>query len=524
MKFLITLITLVGFSFSSFAMAEGVVKSEKIFPGGKFDASKSMVNGMGGIGEFGVGEANGTPDNNNIQAASLKTDLTDNKDPVTSTYNVKSHVTAVGGAPLTFSKKGGTSDCQMSSEGILTLGSVAGTCEIEVVAAKVYPGCTANTCNPKVYPTTEAKKLITFNVNICADDSATACKVQAQARAQAIFDTADKARIAAEAEAARVATAAAAERKRVAAEEAAKQTLIAETKRIAEAAAETERVRLAAAAAAEAAAAEKKRLSDLAAIEAANKVRLAAEAAAAETAARQAAAAAAAAEVDRLAKAAAQAIKDAAAKAQAAIIALPARGIAYKTKKTYAFRDLLSKVSPEGTWTLLPAGTPFDWAAPNGLYGPVLNSGQGDEVHAFFAGYILWPGIKGQSSTVQFADICDDGFWMDINEDPGIQPPNTFPRTTQLKNYIDQGPGFWWGGFNGGPFTVTRVAGEAYYFEINYYEAYGHATCSLFWNAGNGQALTYANKQVVPGASLACSANAWPGVKTYSGTVEARCQ
>ena len=520
MKFLITLITCVAFSFSSSAMAEGTVKSEKIFPGGKFDASKSMVNGMGGIGEFGVGEANGTPANNNIQAASLNTNLTDNKDPVTSTYNVKSHVTAVGGAPLTFSKKGGTSDCQMSSDGVITLGSVAGTCEIEVVAAKVYPGCTANTCNPKVYPTTEAKKLITFNVNICADDSATACKVQAQARAQAIFDTAEKARIAAEAEAARVATAAAAEAKRVAAEEAAKQTLIAETKRIAEAAAEAERVRLAALAAAEAVVAEKKRLSDLAVIEAANKVRLAAEAAAAEAAATRAAAAAAAAEVDRLAKAAAQAIKDLAAKEQAAIIALPAKGIAYKTNKTQAFRALMSKEG--GTWTLQPAATPFDWAAPNGLYGPVLNSGQGDEVHAFFAGYILWPGIKGQSTAVQFADICDDGFLMDIAEAPGIAPAN--PTFTRLNNYIDQGPGFWWGGFNGGPFTVTRVAGEAYYFEINYFEAYGHATCSLFWNAGNGQALTYANKQVVPGASLACSANAWPGVKTYSGTVEARCQ
>lgn len=520
MKFLITLITLVAFSFSSSAMAEGTVKSEKIFPGGKFDASKSMSNGMGGIGEFGVGEANGTPDNNNIQAASLKTDLTDNKDPVTSTYNVKSHVTAVGGAPLTFSKKGGTSDCQMSSEGILTLGSTAGTCEIEVVAAKVYPGCTANTCNPKVFPTTEAKKLITFNVSICADNSATACKVQAQARAQAIFDTAEKARIAQEAEVARVATAAAAERKRVADEEAAKQTLIAETKRTAEAAAEAERVRLAAAAAAEAVAAERTRLAALAAAEAANKVRLAAEAAAAEAAARQAAAAAAAAEADRVAKAAVQAAKDLAAKEQAAIIALPAKGIAYKTNKTQAFRALMSKEG--GTWTLQPAATPFDWAAPNGLYGPVLNSGQGDEVHAFFAGYILWPGIKGQSTAVQFADICDDGFMMDIATAPGIAPAN--PTFTRLDNYIDQGPGFWWGGFNGGPFSVTRVAGEAYYFEINYFEAYGHATCSLFWNAGNGQALNYYNKQIVPGASLACSANAWPGVKTYSGTVEARCQ
>jgi hypothetical protein len=520
MKFLITLITCVAFFFSSSAMAEGVVKSEKIFPGGKFDASKMMSNGMGGIGEFGVGEANGTPDNNNIQAASLKTDLTDNKDPVTSTYNVKSHITAVGGAPLTFSKKGGTSDCQMSSEGVLTLGSRAGTCEIEVVAAKVYPGCTANTCNPKVYPTTEAKKLITFNVNICADDSATACKVQAQARAQAIFDTEEKARIAAEAEAARVATAAAAEAKRVAAEEAAKQTLIAETKRIAEAAAEAERVRLAALAAAEAVAAERTRLAALAAAEAANKVRLAAEAAAAEAAATRAAAAAAAAEVDRLAKAAAQAIKDAAARAQAAIIALPAKGIAYKTKKTTAFRDLMIPTN-DGTWTLQPAATPFDWAAPNGLYGPVLNSGQGDEVHALFAGYILWPGVKGQPTTVQFADICDDGFMMDIASQPGIGPRGGFNR---MNNYYDQGPGFWWGGFNGGPFSVTRVAGEAYAFEINYFEAYGHATCSLFWNAGNGQALTYANKQVVPGASLACSANAWPGVKTYSGTVEARCQ
>lgn len=520
MKFLITLITCVAFFFSSSAMAEGVVKSEKIFPGGKFDASKMMSNGMGGIGEFGVGEANGTPDNNNIQAASLKTDLTDNKDPVTSTYNVKSHITAVGGAPLTFSKKGGTSDCQMSSEGVLTLGSRAGTCEIEVVAAKVYPGCTANTCNPKVYPTTEAKKLITFNVNICADDSATACKVQAQARAQAIFDTEEKARIAAEAEAARVATAAAAEAKRVAAEEAAKQTLIAETKRIAEAAAEAERVRLAALAAAEAVAAERTRLAALAAAEAANKVRLAAEAAAAEAAATRAAAAAASAEVDRLAKAAAQAIKDAAARAQAAIIALPAKGIAYKTKKTTAFRDLMIPTN-DGTWTLQPAATPFDWAAPNGLYGPVLNSGQGDEVHALFAGYILWPGVKGQPTTVQFADICDDGFMMDIASQPGIGPRGGFNR---MNNYYDQGPGFWWGGFNGGPFSVTRVAGEAYAFEINYFEAYGHATCSLFWNAGNGQALTYANKQVVPGASLACSANAWPGVKTYSGTVEARCQ
>jgi len=519
MKFLITLITCVAFFFSSSAMAEGVVKSEKIFPGGKFDASKSMVNGMGGIGEFGEGEANGTPDNNNIQAASLKTDLTDNKDPVTSTYNVKSHITAVGGAPLTFSYKGGTSDCQISSDGVLTLGSRAGTCEIEVVAAKVYPGCTANTCNPKVYPTTEAKKLITFNVNICADDSATACKVQAQARAQAIFDTAEKARIAAEAEAARVATAAAAEAKRVAAEEAAKQTLIAETKRIAEAAAEAERVRLAALAAA-AEAAERTRLAALAAVEAANKVRLAAEALAAEQAATRARAAAAAAEVDRLAKAAAQALADRLAKEQAAIIALPAKGIAYKTKKTQAFRDMMLKT--EGTWALQPAATPFDWAAPNGLYGPVLNSGQGDEVHAFFAGYILWPGVKGQSTAVQFADICDDGFLMDVAEAPGIAPAN--PSFTRLNNYIDQGPGFWWGGFNGGPFTVTRVAGEAYYFEINYFEAYGHATCSLFWNAGNGQRLTYANKQVVPGASLACSANAWPGVRTYSGTVEARCQ
>ena len=182
----------------------------------------------------------------------------------------------------------------------------------------------------------------------------------------------------------------------------------------------------------------------------------------------------------------------------------------------------MSKVSPEGTWTLLPAATPFDWAAPNGLVGPVLNSGKGDEVHALFAGYILWPGIKGQSTAVQFADICDDGFMMDIATAPGIAPAN--PTFTRLNNYIDQGPGFWWGAFNGGPFTVTRVAGEAYYFEINYFEAYGHATCSLYWNAGNGQRLTYANKQVVPGASLACSANAWPGVTTYAGTNEARCQ
>ena len=519
MKFLITLITLVIFSFSSSAMAEGVVKSEKIFPGGKFDASKMMVNGLGGIGEFGVGEANGTPDNNNIQGASLKTDLTDNKDPVTSTYNVRSHITAVGGAPLTFSKKGGTSDCQMSSEGVLTLGAMAGTCEIEVVAAKVYPGCTANTCNPKVYPTTEARKLITFNVSICADDSATACKVQAQARAQAIFDTAEKARIAKEAEDARVAAAAAAETKRVAAEEAARQTLIAETKRIAEAAAEAERARLAAAAAA-AEAAERTRLAALAAAEAAKKVRLAAEALAAEQAAATAAAAAAAAEVDRVAKAAIQAAKDLLAREQAKVIALPAKGIAYKTKKTTAFRDLMIPTN-DGTWTLQPAATPFDWAAPNGLYGPVLNSGQGDQVHALFAGYILWPGIKGQSTTVQFADICDDGFLMYIASQPGIGPRGGF---NAMNNYIDQGPGFWWGGFNGGPFSVTRVAGEAYAFEINYFEAYGHATCSLYWNAGNGKALTYANKQLVPGASLACSANAWPGVKTYSGTVEARCQ
>ena len=519
MKFLITLITCVAFFFSSSAMAEGVVKSEKIFPGGKFDASKMMVNGLGGIGEFGVGEANGTPDNNNIQGASLKTDLTDNKDPVTSTYNVRSHITAVGGAPLTFSKKGGTSDCQMSAEGVLTLGSTAGTCEIEVVAAKVYPGCTANTCNPKVYPTTEARKLITFNVAICADDSATACKVQAQARAQAIFDTAEKARIAKEAEDARVAAAAAAEAKRVAAEEAAKQALIAEAKHAAEAVAEAARVRLAAEAAA-AEAAERTRLAALAAAEAANKVRLAAEALAAEQAATRAAAAAAAAEADRVVKAAAQAIKDAAARAQAAIIALPAKGIAYKTKKTRAFRDLMIPTN-DGTWTLQPAATPFDWAAPNGLYGPVLNSGQGDEVHALFAGYILWPGVKGQSTTVQFADICDDGFLMYIASQPGIGPRGGF---NTMNNYIDQGPGFWWGGFNGGPFSVTRVAGEAYAFEINYFEAYGHATCSLYWNAGNGKALTYANKQLVPGASLACSANAWPGVKTYSGTVEARCQ
>ena len=519
MKFLITLITCVAFFFSSSAMAEGVVKSEKIFPGGKFDASKMMANGLGGIGEFGVGEANGTPDNNNIQGASLKTDLTDNKDPVTSTYNVRSHITAVGGAPLTFSKKGGTSDCQMSSEGVLTLGAVAGTCEIEVVAAKVYPGCTANTCNPKVYPTTEARKLITFNVNICADDSATACKVQAQARAQAIFDTAEKARIAKEAEDARVAAAAAAETKRVAAEEAARQTLIAETKRIAEAAAEAERVRLAALAAA-AEAAERTRLAALAAAEAAKKVRLAAEALAAEQAAATAAAAAAAAEVDRVAKAAIQAAKDLLAREQAKVIALPAKGIAYKTKKTRAFRDLMIPTN-DGTWTLQPAATPFDWAAPNGLYGPVLNSGQGDQVHALFAGYILWPGIKGQSTTVQFADICDDGFLMYIASQPGIGPRGGF---NAMNNYIDQGPGFWWGGFNGGPFSVTRVAGEAYAFEINYFEAYGHATCSLYWNAGNGKRLTYANKQVVPGASLACSANAWPGVTTYAGTNEARCQ
>ena len=520
MKFLITLITLVIFSFSSSAMAEGVVKSEKIFPGGKFDASKMMVNGIGGIGEYGEGEANGTPDNNNIQGASLKTDLTDNKDPVTSTYNVRSHISAVGNAPLSFSKKGGTSDCQMSAEGVLTLGSTAGTCEIEVVAAKVYPGCTANTCNPKVYPTTEARKLITFNVNICADDSATACKVQAQARAQAIFDTAEKARIAKEAEDARVATAAAAEAKRVAAEEEAKQKLIAEAKHAAEAVAEAARVRLAAEAAA-AEAAERTRLAALAAAEAAKKVRLAAEALAAEQAAATAAAAAAAAEVDRVAKAAIQAAKDLLAREQAKVIALPAKGIAYKTKKTTAFRDLMIPTN-DGTWTLQPAATPFDWAAPNGLYGPVLNSGKGDEVHALFAGYILWPGIKGQSTAVQFADICDDGFMMDIATTPGIAPAN--PAFTRLNNYIDQGPGFWWGGFNGGPFSVTRVAGEAYYFEINYFEAYGHATCSLFWNAGNGKALTYANKQVVPGASLACSANAWPGVKTYAGTNEARCQ
>ena len=519
MKFLITLITCVAFLFSSSAMAEGVVKSEKIFPGGKFDASKMMVNGLGGIGEFGVGEANGTPDNNNIQGASLKTDLTDNKDPVTSTYNVRSHITAVGGAPLTFSKKGGTSDCQMSSEGVLTLGSTAGTCEIEVVAAKVYPGCTANTCNPKVYPTTEARKLITFNVNICADDSATACKVQAQARAQAIFDTAEKARIAKEAEDARVAAAAAAETKRLAAEEEAKQRLIAEAKHAAEAVAEAARVRLAAEAAA-AEAAERTRLAALAAAEAAKKVRLAAEALAAEQAAATAAAAAAAAEVDRVAKAAIQAAKDLLAREQAKVIALPAKGIAYKTKKTTAFRDLMIPTN-DGTWTLQPAATPFDWAAPNGLYGPVLNSGQGDQVHALFAGYILWPGIKGQSTTVQFADICDDGFLMYIASQPGIGPRGGF---NAMNNYIDQGPGFWWGGFNGGPFSVTRVAGEAYAFEINYFEAYGHATCSLYWNAGNGKALTYANKQLVPGASLACSANAWPGVKTYSGTVEARCQ
>ena len=520
MKFLITLITLVIFSFSSSAMAgAGAVKSEKIFPGGKFDASKMMVNGMGGIGEFGVGEANGTPDNNNIQGASLKTDLTDNKDPVTSTYNVRSHITAVGNAPLTFSKKGGTSDCQMSAEGVLTLGATPGTCEIEVVAAKVYPGCTANTCTTKVYPTTEARKLITFNVAICADDSATACKVQAQARAQAIFDTAEKARIAQEAEDARVAAAAAAEAKRVAAEEAAKQALIAETKRIAEAAAEAERARLADLAAA-AEAAERARLTALAAVEAAKKVRLAAEALAAEQAAARAAAAAAAAEADRVVKAALQAAKDLLAKEQAKVIALPAKGIAYKTMKTRAFRDLMIPTSA-GTWALQPAATPFDWAAPNGLYGPVLNSRQGDEVHALFAGYILWPGVKGQQTVVQFADICDDGFMMDIASTPGMGPRGGFNR---MNNYYDQGPGYWWGAFNGGPFSVTRVAGEAYYFEINYFEAYGHATCSLYWNAGNGQRLTYANKQVVPGASLACSANAWPGVKTYPGTVEAHCQ
>jgi len=519
MKFLITLITLVIFSFSSSAMAGGVVKSEKIFPGGKFDASKMMVNGIGGIGEFGEGEANGTPDNNNIQGASIQTDLTNT---VSSTYNLKSHVTAVGGAPLSFARKdGSTSDCQVSPAGVITLGLEAGTCEVEVVAAKVYPGCTANTCNPKVYPTTEAKKLITFNVSVCADGQAAVCIEQKRARDQAIFDTAEKARVAAEAEAARVATAAAAEAKRVAAEEEAKQRVIAEAKHAAEAAAEAERARLAAAAAA-AEAAERTRLEALAAAEAAKKVRLAAEALAAEQAQARAAAAAAAAEADRLAKAAIQTAKDLLAKEQAKVIALPAKGIAYKTKKTRAFRDLMSKVSQEGTWTLLPAATPFDWAAPNGLYGPVLNSGQGDEVHAFFAGYILWPGIKGQSTAVQFADICDDGFMMDIATAPGIAPAN--PTFTRLNNYIDQGPGFWWGAFNGGPFSVTRVAGEAYYFEINYFEAYGHATCSLFWNAGNGQRLTYANKQVVPGASLACSANAWPGVKTYAGTNEARCQ
>ena len=224
--------------------------------------------------------------------------------------------------------------------------------------------------------------------------------------------------------------------------------------------------------------------------------------------------------MDRVAKAAIQAAKDLLAREQAKVIALPAKGIAYKTKKTRAFRDLMIPTN-DGTWTLQPAATPFDWAAPNGLYGPVLNSGQGDEVHALFAGYILWPGVKGQSTTVQFADICDDGFLMHIASQPGIGPRGGF---NAMNNYIDQGPGFWWGGFNGGPFSVTRVAGEAYAFEINYFEAYGHATCSLYWNAGNGKALTYANKQLVPGASLACSANAWPGVTTYAGTNEARCQ
>mgnify|MGYP003862536409 CR=1 FL=1 len=105
------------------------------------------------------------------------------------------------------------------------------------------------------------------------------------------------------------------------------------TSELSEAVAEAARVRLAAEAAA-AEAAERTRLEALAAAEAAKKVRLAAEALAAEQAQARAAAAAAAAEADRLAKAAIQAAKDLLAREQAKVIALPAKGIAYKTKKT----------------------------------------------------------------------------------------------------------------------------------------------------------------------------------------------
>ena len=147
----------------------------------------------------------------------------------------------------------------------------------------------------------------------------------------------------------------------------------------------------------------------------------------------------------------------------------------------------------------------FNWAAGASLTGPVLGTGQYDFVAAKFEGYILWPGTFKANSTVKFYDVCDDGYRFKVAQTAGASATDF---ATVIENYIDQGPGSWWGSYNGLG-SATRKAGSVYKFTMDYYEYGGHATCALFWDAGKGTAWNWTTKTLVPAASFATSATQW---------------
>jgi hypothetical protein len=147
----------------------------------------------------------------------------------------------------------------------------------------------------------------------------------------------------------------------------------------------------------------------------------------------------------------------------------------------------------------------LNWAAGASLTGPVLGTGQYDFVAAKFEGYILWPGEFKNGTKVEFYDVCDDGFRLKVAQTAG---PNATDFATVIENYIDQGPGSWWGAPNAKG-SATRKAGSVYKFTIDYYEYGGHATCALFWDAGSGTAFNWTTKTLVPAASFATSATQW---------------
>src|SRR5210317_1628522 len=155
-----------------------------------------------------------------------------------------------------------------------------------------------------------------------------------------------------------------------------------------------------------------------------------------------------------------------------------------------------SNSSPNGLGSVLSTGTistisGFDWGS-----GQVLDSGRTDQVAVKVTGYITWPGISGQQTTVDFGIRADDGFLMNID------------GTNVVQDWQQQGPGYW-----NSTGSLTRTGGQQYAITVWMYEWGGGAVLDAHYsltdysttNQTDMPTSMFSTTQVTPQAAITTS-------------------